>query len=69
MRSYFISFSYIPSYVSAAQNVETIQDKEALSRRFWYPRDSVSPDVFDSDRYAGLVLLFRYYRDGIVWWI
>lgn len=66
MRSHFISLGYIPGYVPATQNIEIVQDKETLSRRFRHPRDFISPDVFDGDRYAGLVLLLRDYRDGIV---
>lgn len=66
MRSHFIPLSYIPGYVPATQNVETVQDKETLPRRFRHPRDSVSSDVFDGDRYVGFVLLFRDYRDGTV---
>lgn len=66
MRSYFISLGYIPGYVPATQNIEIVQDKEALPRCFWHSRDSISPDVFDGNCYVGLVLLFRDYRDGTI---
>lgn len=63
---HYIPIGYIPGSIPASQNAKIVQDKETLSRRFRYSRDSVSTDVFDGDRHAGAVLLLRNYRNGNV---
>lgn len=66
VRPHSIPIGHIPGSVPASPNAEIVQDKETLSRRLRHSRDSVSPNVFDGDCHAGVVLLFCDYRNGNV---